>query len=75
MKRCMRCLCHALNSLKNAPFSDAIRMANRRYSSTALRFPLVWYSNWLIIKELALRARADCARRRVRVRAQAQAIS
>lgn len=44
----------------------------KRYSSTAVRFPLLYYHNWLIVKQFSLRARAECARPCARLHARAK---
>lgn len=43
-------------------FSDTKGVEKKRYSSTAVRFPLLYYHNRLIVKQFSLRGRAECAR-------------
>lgn len=52
----------ALNGTILLSFSDTKGDGKKRYSSTAVRFPLLYYPNRLIVKQFSLRARAECAR-------------
>ena len=52
----------ALNGTIPRYFSGTKGDGKKRYSSTAVRFPLLYYPNRLIVKQFSLRARAECAR-------------
>lgn len=43
-------------------FSGTKGVEKKRYSSTAVRFPLLYYPNSLIVSQFSLRAHAECAR-------------
>lgn len=43
-------------------FSGTKGVEKKRYSSTAVRFPLLYYRNSLIVSQFSLRAHAECAR-------------
>ena len=43
-------------------FSGTKGVEKKRYSSTAVRFPLLYYRNRLIVSQFSLRAHAECAR-------------
>lgn len=43
-------------------FSGTKGVEKKRYSSTAVRFPLLYYRNSLIVSQFSLRARTECAR-------------
>lgn len=61
-KRCTATLSHALISTIPSYFSGTKGVEKKRYSSTAVRFPLLYYHNRLIVKQFSLRGRAECAR-------------
>lgn len=61
-KRCTATLSHALISMIPSYFSDTKGVEKKRYSSTAVRFPLLYYHNRLIVSQFSLRACADCVR-------------
>lgn len=52
----------ALNGTILLSFSGTKGVGKKRYSSTAVRFPLLYYHNRLIVKQFSLRARTECAR-------------
>lgn len=58
-------------------FSGTKGDGKKRYSSTAVRFPLLYYRNRLIVSQFSLRARTECARpcARLHVRAKVYRLS
>lgn len=58
-------------------FSGTKGVEKKRYSSTAVRFPLLYHCNSLIVSQFSLRAHAECARpcARLHVRAKVYMLS
>ena len=65
---CTVTLLPALNGTIHRSFSGTKGVEKKRYSSTAVRFPLLYYHNRLIVKQFSLRACAECARPCARLR-------
>lgn len=55
-------LSHAATLTIQRYSSGTLGMEKRRYSSTAVRFPLLYYPNLLIVNPFSLHAGADCVR-------------
>lgn len=53
-------------------FSGTKGVEKKRYSSTAVRFPLLYHCNRLIVSQFSLRACADCVRPCARLHARAK---
>lgn len=59
---CMETLLPALNGTIQPSSSSTKGVEKKRYSSTAVRFPLLYYPNRLIVSQFSLRACADWVR-------------
>ena len=67
-KRCTATLSPAQTMTIQSYFSGTKGVEKKRYSSTAVRFQLLYYHNRLIVKQFSLRACAECARPCARLR-------
>lgn len=69
---CMETLLPALNGTILRSSSGTKGVEKKRYSSTAVRFPLLYHCNRLIVSQFSLRAHAECARPCARMHAHAK---
>lgn len=65
----------ALNGTIQSSSSSTKGVEKKRYSSTAVRFPLLYYRNRLIVSQFSLRACADWVRPCARMHAHAKVYS
>lgn len=72
---CMVTLLPALNGTIQPSSSGTKGVKKKRYSSTAVRFPLSYYCNRLIVSQFSLRACADWVRPCARMHAHAKVYS